>query len=164
MPMIQMRKTHPKQNRDSNLWALGTHRKTTTTLVQYCFEAYCSLCIYPPASLLDPAIKTVWPSCLRRWLKAQFGKGVGSNPTAVILICHRVQIKTRQYESSTVWRNWLPAITMTTPNLTQNIRRAKFDMQKYLQINGDHAFTNRNSNSKDTFENMNRWSQRLKKS
>ena len=48
---------------------------------------------------------------------------------------------------------------MTMPNLTQHIRRAKFDMKKYLQINGDHAFTNRNLNSKDTFENK---SQRLK--
>ncbi len=82
--------------------ALGTHRKTSTTLFQYCFEAYCSLCIYPAASLLDPAIKTVWPSGLRRWLKEPFRKGLGSNPTAVILICHGVQIKTRQYESSTV--------------------------------------------------------------
>ena len=27
--------------------------------------------------------KTVWPSVLRRWLKAPFRKGVGSNPTAV---------------------------------------------------------------------------------
>ena len=27
-------------------------------------------------------LKTVWPS-LRRWLKAPFRKGVGSNPTAV---------------------------------------------------------------------------------
>ena len=30
------------------------------------------------------ANKTVWPSGLRRWLKAPFRKGVGSNPTAVI--------------------------------------------------------------------------------
>ena len=29
------------------------------------------------------AIMTVWPSGLRRWLKAPFRKGVGSNPTAV---------------------------------------------------------------------------------
>ena len=29
------------------------------------------------------ANKTVWPSGLRRWLKAPFRKGVGSNPTAV---------------------------------------------------------------------------------
>ena len=29
--------------------------------------------------------KTVWPSGLRRWLQAPFRKGVGSNPTAVIL-------------------------------------------------------------------------------
>ena len=28
---------------------------------------------------------TVWPSGLRRWLKAPFRKGVGSNPTAVTL-------------------------------------------------------------------------------
>ena len=35
-------------------------------------------------SLLDvPLSKTVWPSGLRRWLKAPFRKGVGSNPTAV---------------------------------------------------------------------------------
>ena len=29
------------------------------------------------------SLKTVWPSGLRRWLKAPFRKGVGSNPTAV---------------------------------------------------------------------------------
>ena len=28
--------------------------------------------------------ETVWPSGLRRWLKAPVRKGVGSNPTAVI--------------------------------------------------------------------------------
>ena len=28
--------------------------------------------------------KTVWPSGLRRWLKAPFRKGVGSNPTAAM--------------------------------------------------------------------------------
>ena len=33
---------------------------------------------------LLPAIKTVWPSGLRRWLQAPVRKGVGSNPTAVI--------------------------------------------------------------------------------
>ena len=30
-------------------------------------------------------IRTVWPSGLRRWLQAPVRKGVGSNPTAVIL-------------------------------------------------------------------------------
>ena len=30
-----------------------------------------------------PDRKTVWPSGLRRWLKAPVRKGVGSNPTAV---------------------------------------------------------------------------------
>ena len=30
-------------------------------------------------------LMTVWPSGLRRWLKAPFRKGVGSNPTAVKL-------------------------------------------------------------------------------
>ena len=29
---------------------------------------------------------TVWPSGLRRWLQAPVRKGVGSNPTAVILL------------------------------------------------------------------------------
>ena len=32
---------------------------------------------------------TVWPSSLRRWLKAPFRKGVGSNPTAVTCLCHQ---------------------------------------------------------------------------
>ena len=30
-------------------------------------------------------LKTVWPSGLRRWLQAPVRKGVGSNPTAVML-------------------------------------------------------------------------------
>ena len=33
-----------------------------------------------------PEQMTLWPSGLRRWLKAPFRKGVGSNPTAVILL------------------------------------------------------------------------------
>ena len=33
------------------------------------------------------ASMTVWPSGLRRWLKAPFRKGVGSNPTAVNAAC-----------------------------------------------------------------------------
>ena len=33
----------------------------------------------------EAPIKTVWPSGLRRWLQAPVRKGVGSNPTAVIL-------------------------------------------------------------------------------
>ena len=32
----------------------------------------------------DFAAATVWPSGLRRWLKAPVRKGVGSNPAAVI--------------------------------------------------------------------------------
>ena len=35
--------------------------------------------------------KTIWPSGLRRWLKAPFRKGVGSNPTVVILRMLRVR-------------------------------------------------------------------------
>ena len=34
-------------------------------------------------------IRTVWPSGLRRWLKAPVRKGVGSNPTAVICTMKR---------------------------------------------------------------------------
>ena len=33
---------------------------------------------------MSASSKTVWPSGLRRWLKAPVRKGVGSNPTAVI--------------------------------------------------------------------------------
>ena len=36
---------------------------------------------------LSESSKTVWPSGLRRWLKAPVRKGVGSNPTAVITLC-----------------------------------------------------------------------------
>ena len=36
------------------------------------------------AIAMDSTSKTVWPSGLRRWLKAPVRKGVGSNPTAVI--------------------------------------------------------------------------------
>ena len=43
---------------------------------------------YPSAFAVLLHVKTVWPSGLRRWLKAPFRKGVGSNPTAVI--CHRL--------------------------------------------------------------------------
>ena len=32
-------------------------------------------------------LRTLWPSGLRRWLKAPFRKGVGSNPTGVIFHC-----------------------------------------------------------------------------
>ena len=48
----------------------------------------------PPQRLLDHTSVvalfplTVWPSGLRRWLQAPVRKGVGSNPTAVIL-CER---------------------------------------------------------------------------
>ena len=39
-------------------------------------------------SLLDTFVTvTLWPSGLRRWLKAPFRKGVGSNPTGVIFQC-----------------------------------------------------------------------------
>ena len=41
-------------------------------------------------SCLRFAFKTVWPSGLRRWLKAPFRKGVGSNPTAVSLFASGV--------------------------------------------------------------------------
>ena len=36
--------------------------------------------------VLRNIVKTVWPSGLRRWLKAPVRKGVGSNPTAVTLL------------------------------------------------------------------------------
>ena len=39
--------------------------------------------------------RTVWPSGLRRWLKAPVRKGVGSNPTAVIILCKDDMHKSR---------------------------------------------------------------------
>ena len=45
---------------------------------------HCSLYVYSREYMRDEqSSKTVWPSGLRRWLKAPFRKGVGSNPTAV---------------------------------------------------------------------------------
>ena len=41
---------------------------------------------------LSESSKTVWPSGLRRWLKAPVRKGVGSNPTGVIILGQRIII------------------------------------------------------------------------
>ena len=38
---------------------------------------------YMNTCMIDATNMTVWPSGLRRWLKAPVRKGVGSNPTAV---------------------------------------------------------------------------------
>ena len=38
------------------------------------------------ANVCTCCASTVWPSGLRRWLQAPVRKGVGSNPTAVILV------------------------------------------------------------------------------
>ena len=46
------------------------------------FYKGCAFCILSSVSVPDQ--KTVWPSGLRRQLKALVRKGVGSNPTAVI--------------------------------------------------------------------------------
>ena len=50
-----------------------THPTNLQSLAPLAFEAF-----IPMRSL-----RTVWPSGLRRWLKAPVRKGVGSNPTAV---------------------------------------------------------------------------------
>ena len=39
---------------------------------------------------------TVWPSGLRRYVKAVVRKGVGSNPTAVNLLARNVQTNTHR--------------------------------------------------------------------
>ena len=41
------------------------------------------------SQLWDLLLKTLWPSGLRRWLKAPLRKGVGSNPTGVIFLLGR---------------------------------------------------------------------------
>jgi hypothetical protein len=63
---------------------------------------------------------TLWPSGLRRWLKAPFRKGVGSNPTGVIR--GHEQHKFAQYRfsicmlepASTVWSSCLRCISDLT--------------------------------------------------
>ena len=54
----------------------------TTGIVK--FTAHVQTVFYGvPVFIHFLTIKTVWPSGLRRWLKAPFRKSVGSNPTAV---------------------------------------------------------------------------------
>jgi hypothetical protein len=50
--------------------------------------------------LLPTANMTVWPSGLRRWLKAPFRKGVGSNPTAVMCAWRRPCALGSRFEAS----------------------------------------------------------------
>ena len=45
-----------------------------------------AIILYVSAHVYAVARKTLWPSGLRRWLKAPVRKGVGSNPTAVNLL------------------------------------------------------------------------------
>ena len=79
-----------------------------------------------PLTLADSTlglIKTVWPSGLRRWLKAPFRKGVGSNPTAVILIQYGVfgmhDVCTLAGSGlvglAAVWPMWQSGICVTGP-------------------------------------------------
>ena len=57
---------------------------------------------HPTVAFRNACISTVWPSGLRRWLKAPVRKGVGSNPTAVMLampslpVAQRLSISARQ--------------------------------------------------------------------
>ena len=43
------------------------------------------MCRFLKTSVLESLHLMLWPSGLRRWLKAPFRKGVGSNPTGVSL-------------------------------------------------------------------------------
>ena len=43
------------------------------------------LAVFEGNGILADHAKTLWPSGLRRWLKAPVRKGMGSNPTGVIL-------------------------------------------------------------------------------
>ena len=71
-----------------------THRRHVWSCVPRCrslasghgleglHDRWVRVCRVMRQSVLTPS-RTVWPSGLRRWLKAPFRKGVGSNPTAV---------------------------------------------------------------------------------
>ena len=62
-----------------------------------------------------PQLKTVWPSGLRRWLKAPFRKGVGSNPTAVRGGAGNFQVEDPVGSGSSVWASvvWWQSTTVT---------------------------------------------------
>ena len=64
-------------------WAVRTLRATAllNNSSKHCFFGF-SLAVL--ARHVHPTAATLWPSGLRRWLKAPFRKGVGSNPTGVI--------------------------------------------------------------------------------
>ena len=57
------------------------HQVTTHGLAAWLCSPQCPLLGTP----VHTTLRTVWPSGLRRWLKAPFRKGVGSTPTAVTL-------------------------------------------------------------------------------
>ena len=60
--------------------------------------------------------KTVWPSGLRRWLKAPFRKGVGSNPTAVT--CSLIRQPFREcHATSLVHASHIPGALLCGPLL-----------------------------------------------
>ena len=67
-------------------------------------------------------IKTVWPSGLRRWLKAPVRKGVGSNPTAVILTLRWHQNVHIQGSLRSPPSSW-------TPYLFRNVERHELAIQ-----------------------------------
>ena len=69
----------------------------------------------PTSRQLDHT-KTVWPSGLRRWLKAPFRKGVGSNPTAVT--CSLIRQPFREcHATSLVHASHIPGALLCGPLL-----------------------------------------------
>ena len=84
--MMKYPEQHPEQNLDRPPRRIATSLAKSLGIPFAGFENACD-----PATMRN--LKTVWPSGLRRWLQAPVRKGVGSNPTAVILhhVCQHVR-------------------------------------------------------------------------
>ena len=79
------KKLMPVRRRRRSQWLLPMQQRGTRAPMR---APECSQRVgarFIPFRLRAAAIKTLWPSGLRRWLKAPVRKGVGSNPTGVIV-------------------------------------------------------------------------------
>ena len=69
-------------------------------------------------------LKTLWPSGLRRWLKAPFRKGVGSNPTAVTAL-YQQRPELKQEANGRLGPRWLQTVLYNTADAKMLGAKAK---------------------------------------
>ena len=107
------------------------------------------------------SIKTVWPSGLRRWLQAPVRKGVGSNPTAVILFSFQVWgARLRECNANyTTGPSWKPYLRRPAPTFRARMRFTKGPLKCKTCVVGrilslslpPTTFTNANSRGASLF-------------